>query len=138
MALHAPASGIIERIGLMPSISGQMAEGIYLRPYPGSTQETVYGQPCHLDSATPEQIIDAIQMAGIVGLGGAAFPTHAKLKHPSDKTVETLVINAAECEPYLTNDYRIMLEQADEVITGIRYLMKACGARRNGDRRRRQ
>jgi electron transport complex protein RnfC len=130
VAMHAPASGVIQRIGLMPSIAGKMVPGIYLKPFPGSTQETCQGVPCDLDSATADEIIKAIQQAGIVGLGGAAFPTHVKLKPPAGKRIDTLIINGIECEPYLTTDHRIMLEQQPEILTGIRYLLKATGAER--------
>jgi electron transport complex protein RnfC len=127
---HAPASGVVRRLGLVPSISGRMVDGIYLKPHPGSSQETMEGTPCQLETATPEDIVDAIQSAGIVGLGGAAFPTHVKLKAPKDKTIETLMINGIECEPYLTTDHRVMLEHAADVHKGIRYLLKATGANR--------
>jgi electron transport complex protein RnfC len=128
VAMHAPASGVVERLGLMPSISGKMVPGIYLRPFPASTQELSTGTPCSLDTATAEDIIKAIQEAGIVGLGGAAFPTHAKLKLPEGAAVDTLIINGVECEPYLTTDHRVMLEQSQDVFIGIRYLLKATGA----------
>lgn len=130
VALHAPASGVIQRIGLMPSVAGKMVEGIYLRPFPGSTQEVSEGEPCLLNESSVGQIISAIQNAGIVGLGGAAFPTHVKLNIPRDKRVDTLIINGAECEPYLTNDYRVMLEQQEDIFTGIGYLLKVTGAGR--------
>ena len=128
VALHAPESGIIKKIDLVATISGQMEPGIYLQSYPGSTQEVVNGQPCDWKTATPEQIVKAIQDAGIVGLGGAAFPTHAKLIPPRDEPVDTLIINGAECEPYLTTDHRVMLEQTADIMMGIRYLLKATGA----------
>lgn len=127
---HAPASGIVRRIGLVPSITGKMVAGIYLAPHPGSSQEVAEGEPCDLHAASAEDIIAAIQSAGIVGLGGAAFPTHVKLKPPAGKSVETLIINGIECEPYLTTDHRVMLEQGPDIFTGIRYLLKAIGARR--------
>jgi electron transport complex protein RnfC len=130
VAMHAPASGIVRRIGLMPSISGRMVPGVYLEPHPGSTQEVAEGIPCDLDKATPDEIITAIQEAGIVGLGGAAFPTHVKLKIPEGKYVDTLIINGIECEPYLTTDHRVMLEQSEDVFMGIRYLLKVVGAKR--------
>ena len=127
--IHAPATGTIKNIGLVPDIRG-MVPGIYLKTYPASTQEVIEGTPCHIDTATPDEIIDAIQKAGIVGLGGAAFPTHVKLKIPHDKFVDTLIINGAECEPYLTTDHRVMLEQTEDIFLGIRYLLKATGAKR--------
>jgi len=128
VATHAPASGRVQRIDLVPAIGGRMVPGIYLEPFPGSTQEVAAGRPCPLDGATAEKIIGAIQRAGIVGLGGAAFPTHVKLRIPAGKSAEVLIINGVECEPYLTTDHRVMLEQPDDVVTGIRYLLKATGA----------
>ena len=127
---HAPASGVVRRIGLMPSISGKMVEGVYLEPYPGSSQEVAEGERCDLDTSTPDEIIAAIQAAGIVGLGGAAFPTHVKLKPPEGDTIETLILNGVECEPYLTTDHRVMLEHPQDVYLGLRYLLKATGAKR--------
>lgn len=127
--MHAPASGVIRKIGLVPYMDGRLRPGIFLQPHPGSTQEVAEGTPCQLASATPADIIDAIQKAGIVGLGGAAFPTHVKLKVPPG-SVDTLLVNAAECEPYLTNDHRMMLEHCDDILLGIRYTLKATGARR--------
>ena len=70
------------------------------------------------------------QQAGIVGLGGAAFPSHVKLKIPDDKPIDTLIVNGVECEPYLTTDHRVMLEQRDDIFDGVRYLLRACHAER--------
>ena len=128
--IHAPVSGIIERIELVPSLSGKMVPGIYLKTSPDSTQEVIEGVPCLAESATPEEIILAIQQAGIVGLGGAAFPTHVKLKTPAGKSVDTLIVNGVECEPYLTTDHRVMLEQTANIFMGVRYVLKASGAKR--------
>ena len=128
-AVHAPASGTIRRIALVPSPLGRMVSGVYLEPWPGSTQEVAPGTPCDVASASPEEIIRAIRDAGIVGLGGAAFPTHAKLRVTPGQ-IDTLIINGAECEPYLTTDYRVMLEQMEDLLLGVRYLKKATGASR--------
>lgn len=127
--LHAPVSGTVRKITNVPTISGKMTPGIYLEPFPSSTQEILEGDPIELDSATPEDILKGIQNAGIVGLGGAAFPTHAKLKIPEGKHCDTLIINGIECEPFLTTDHRVMLEQPDDIFLGIKYLMKATGAK---------
>ncbi|MDH5324781.1 MAG: electron transport complex subunit RsxC [Gammaproteobacteria bacterium] len=126
--LHAPVSGVVKKFDWVPSAAG-MTPGMYLQATPGATQEVIPGTPCHLDTAGAEDIIQAIQNAGIVGLGGAAFPTHAKLKPPEGKVVDTLVVNGAECEPYLTTDHRVMLEQTDDIVNGILYCLKASGAR---------
>jgi len=130
VAMHAPASGVIQRIALAPGINGRMTPAIYLKPFPGSSQEVIEGTPCDHASACAEEILLAIQRAGIVGLGGAAFPTHVKLQVPADKHIDTLVINGVECEPYLTTDHRVMLEQPADIFTGIRYLLKVTGADR--------
>ncbi|MGH0037915.1 MAG: electron transport complex subunit RsxC [Myxococcota bacterium] len=129
VAMHAPASGTVRRIGLAPGISGRMVPAVFIEPHPASTQEVADGAPCPLD-AEPEQILAAIQDAGIVGLGGAAFPTHVKLSVPGNRSVDALIVNGAECEPYLTTDHRVMLEQRDDIVTGLRYLLRITGALR--------
>ncbi len=127
--MHAPVSGIVRKIANVPTISGKMSPGIFLEAFPSSTQEVLEGKSIDPDTATSEEILQGIQDAGIVGLGGAAFPTHVKLKVPDGKTCETLIINGVECEPYLTTDHRVMLEQEADIFTGIKYLMKATGAK---------
>ncbi len=126
--IHAPASGLVRKIANVPTISGKMTQGIYLEPFPFSSQEVMEGTPVELETATPEDILKGVQDAGIVGLGGAAFPTHVKLKVPDGKHCDTLIINGIECEPFLTTDHRVMLEQADDIFMGIRYLFKATNA----------
>jgi electron transport complex protein RnfC len=128
VAMHAPASGTVRKIALAPAITGRMVPAVYLEPQPGSTQEVMGGRPCALETATNEEIISAVQQAGVVGLGGAAFPTHVKLGVPEGKQVDTLILNGAECEPYLTTDHRVMLEQREDLFLGIRYLLKVTGA----------
>jgi len=129
VAMHAPASGVVKKITLAPSINGTMVPSVYLQPFPASSQEIDDGEPCDVATASPDEIIAAIQKAGVVGLGGAAFPTHVKLKPPEGKHLDTLIINGVECEPYLTTDHRVMLEQTADVFSGIRYLLRATGAR---------
>ena len=77
-----------------------------------------------------EEIIKAVKEAGIVGLGGAAFPAHVKLSIPEGKRIDTLIINGAECEPYLTSDHRLMLEKTAEILKGANLLARASGAGR--------
>ena len=119
VGIHAPATGVIRRIAHTPVISGRMEPAFFLEPFPASTQESIAEAACDPESSTAEQILSAIQHAGIVGLGGAAFPTHAKLTIPQGKQVDTVLVNGAECEPYLTTDHRVMLEHADDVIKGL-------------------
>lgn len=73
----------------------------------------------------PEEIIGRIKDSGIVGMGGAAFPTHVKYMFPEGKSADTLVVNGVECEPYLTSDHRIMVERADEILMGVSIMKKA-------------
>jgi len=72
-----------------------------------------------LTGAAPQAVRDAVKEAGIVGLGGAAFPTHVKLSPPEGKDIDTVILNGAECEPYLTADHRLMLEYPDEILAGF-------------------
>ncbi|MDP2171238.1 MAG: electron transport complex subunit RsxC [Rhodocyclaceae bacterium] len=125
---HAPVTGVVEFIGLRPGVRGPWVESIVIRAHPGASQEDLWGRPRDLSDATGGDILQAIWDAGMVGLGGAAFPTHAKLTVPKQAHVHTLVVNGCECEPYLTCDHRVMVEQADDLITGIRYAMRATGA----------
>jgi electron transport complex protein RnfC len=128
--IHAPATGFVRSIRLSPAVDGTMKPAFFLEPYPASTQEVDDGASCDLRSCTREEILSAIQQAGVVGLGGAGFPTHAKLTIPDDKPIDTVVINGAECEPYLTTDHRVMLEHADDVVRGVASALRATDAER--------
>jgi electron transport complex protein RnfC len=128
--MHAPATGRVLRIALAPSAKGDLTQAIYVRPYLAASQEILYGAEQDIERMTPAEIVQAVQDTGVVGLGGAAFPTHVKLKVPEGKKIDTVVVNGCECEPYLTADHRVMLEQPDEVLHGARIAMKALGAER--------
>jgi electron transport complex protein RnfC len=128
--MHAPATGRIGEIGWAPSAEGPQIQAIYLKVYQAANQQVLYDLDQDLDSMTPDQIVAAVQDAGLVGLGGAAFPSHVKLKPPAGTRIFNLVVNGCECEPYLTCDHRIMLEQTDALIRGIRIALKATGAKR--------
>jgi Na+-translocating ferredoxin:NAD+ oxidoreductase subunit C len=128
VAMHAPASGVVERIGIAPNSIGKMVPAVFLRPFPASGQEVMEGIACDVDNALREEIITAIQQAGVVGLGGAAFPTHVKLSVKEPRHADTLLINGVECEPYLTTDHRVMLEQVADIFMGVRYTLKASRA----------
>lgn len=128
--MHAPATGSIERIALAPNARGELTKAIFIKPYPSSSQEILYGAPQDIEKMTPEEIVKAVQATGVVGLGGAAFPTHVKMKVPDGKKIDTVVVNGCECEPYLTTDHRIMLEQPAQVLHGARIAMRAVGATR--------
>lgn len=128
--MHAPATGRVERIAPAPTARGDLSPAIYIKPYPGASQEILYGAPQDIEKMTPDEIVAAVQETGVVGLGGAAFPTHVKMKLPEGKRVDTIVVNGCECEPYLTADHRVMLEQPAGVLEGARIAIKALGAER--------
>ncbi len=128
--LHAPATGRIREIKSMLTSRGSREPAIVLDVYEASTQEVLWREKRNLEELDQDQLLQAIQDAGLVGLGGAAFPSHIKLRVPEDKKVDTLIINGCECEPYLTCDHRIMLEYPDDLIRGIQLAMRASGTRR--------
>ncbi|MGN0822895.1 MAG: electron transport complex subunit RsxC, partial [Candidatus Gallimonas sp.] len=122
--VHASVAGTVTAVESRADGRGDSAPCIVIRR--AETDETAYMPP--LSDPTAEQIVERVREAGIVGMGGAGFPTHVKLR-PATK-VDTLLINGAECEPYLTCDHRLMLERRDEIVRGARYLQKALGAER--------
>lgn len=128
--MHAPATGVITRLGLGIDARGAMSPAIFLRPYPGSSQGVLFGGRADIDRLSPQELIKAVQDTGVVGLGGAAFPTHVKLAVPEGKRVDTVIANGCECEPYLTTDHRVMLEQTEDIMVGLRIMMRATGASR--------
>ena len=76
------------------------------------------------DELTQEKLVNIVKEAGLVGMGGAGFPTHVKLAPPADKPIQYIIINGAECEPYLTSDHRVMVEESERIIEGIQILLK--------------
>ena len=88
-------------------------------------------RPCHegIEEYTPQEVRESVREAGIVGLGGAAFPTAVKLSPPKDQTIDAVVLNGAECEPYLTTDHRLMLERADEILKAAEAVRMTVGAK---------
>ena len=127
---HAPATGVVEAVELRPTARGPWATAIVIRVHEASTQEVLWSEPRNMDALSPAEIIKAIQDTGMVGLGGAAFPSHVKLSVPEGAKAHTLVVNGCECEPYLTCDHRVMVEHAADLMEGIRYAMRATGAER--------
>jgi len=129
-AVHATASGTVKSIELWPHPNGNMAPSIRIDVDPNSSQMRRSRIVPRWQDVKDEDLSKEIAKAGIVGLGGAAFPSHVKLCPPKDQPVELLLINGCECEPYLTSDHRVMLEQPDKVYTGIRIALKALGITR--------
>ncbi len=127
--VHSPVSGTVDKIDQWIDTSGYRKAAIIIKREGDDWNEGIDLSPELRKeiTASREEIIEAIKAAGIVGLGGATFPTHVKLMVPQGKTAENLIINAVECEPYLTADHRVMLEKADQIMVGIQILMKALG-----------
>ncbi len=84
----------------------------------------------NLDDLTKEEIVEIIKEAGIVGMGGATFPNHVKISPPPDAKIDSVILNGAECEPYLTADHRLMVENPDDVVFGLRVLMKVLNVKK--------
>jgi electron transport complex protein RnfC len=128
--VHASAAGTVVDVGWWPHPDGSMAESVRIKVDRFAPQVARSRLVPHWEGLTTEQVVKAVQDAGVVGLGGAAFPTHVKLAPPKDHPVHTLIINGAECEPYLTSDHRTMVEYPDRVHFGIRVMMHAMGVRK--------
>ncbi|MDD5774211.1 MAG: electron transport complex subunit RsxC [bacterium] len=125
--IHSSITGKIESIkkGLSPILR----DGWCITIEGDGTDEWVTSQKNDLDKLSPEEIRQKIKDAGIVGLGGAGFPTHVKLCPPCNTKVDTVIINGAECESYLTCDNRLMIERTNEIIEGLEIIKKAVGAK---------
>lgn len=125
--VHSSASGKVNRIDSTYDSSGYRRAAIYIDVIDDDWEDTIdrTNNKVRNMAITAEQIIEKIAEAGIVGMGGAAFPTHVKLTPPPGSRAEILIINAAECEPYLTADHALMLEKAEEILIGTSLLMKA-------------
>lgn len=125
--VHAPIAGEVTFVGLRTHPGGYACESVVIEARNGESPETwrLPGARADWESLERGDLIRLIREAGIVGLGGAAFPTHVKLTPPEGKPIDLLVINGAECEPFLTCDHRVMLEETAAVATGVRILKRA-------------
>ncbi len=130
--IHAPISGTVTSVDMYGNGQGLRRMMVIIKREGDEWMENIDRSPeikreCKL---TPEEIIAKIKDAGIVGLGGAQFPTHVKLSVPAGQKAEMLIINGVECEPYLTSDYRNMLERGEMILVGVEILMRALGVKR--------
>jgi len=127
--IHSSVSGKVKKIDIIPDSSGYPKTGIVIDVAGDEWEETIDQSQELVKSFdfSSKEIIDKIMAAGIVGLGGATFPTHVKLVPPKGMKAEMLIINGVECEPYLTSDHRLMMEKPDEILVGTLLLMKAMG-----------
>ncbi len=137
-SLHSPVNGVVQSIQKTTLANGRHMDAIVIKS--GADQLTgqelwdkLYGGPWPqkaYQSLNPEDINAAVHDAGIVGLGGAAFPTHVKIMASDQKPIDTLMVNGCECEPYLTTDYRLMVEAPEAIIAGAVLAARAVGAQK--------
>lgn len=123
--IHATVSGTVVDVAPRPHPNGSKVLSVVIENDFQDTPDPSL-HPLDMDAMTQEEIINAIREAGIVGHGGATFPADVKIRSGLGKA-DTLILNGAECEPYITSDHRVMLEQTDDVILGIKILLKALG-----------
>jgi electron transport complex protein RnfC len=130
--IHSPVSGKVNKIDFASDSTGYKQTAIFIDVEGDEWLDTIDRSKEIIRDIklSPEEIVKKCFESGIVGLGGATFPSHVKLTVQSGKKCEVLIINGVECEPYLTADHRLMLEKAEEILTGATILMKALNVER--------
>lgn len=124
--VHSPVSGTVKKIEVMPfPLSGKVTTVVIENDEQEEWAELTKLE--NWEAASNEEILAMVREKGIVGIGGACFPTHIKLNPPKDVKIDTLLLNGAECEPYLNSDNRLMLEEPHKIIEGIKIIMKVLG-----------
>lgn len=123
--VHASIPGNVTAISELPHPNGKKTTMVVIEN--DHSQAAVFGPKSSLAELSAEQIRDLMREIGLVGMGGAGFPTHVKYQPVEGKRIETVILNGAECEPYLTCDHRLMVEESGKVILGLQAMMKAAG-----------
>lgn len=126
--IHSPVSGEVKKIDTHPHPSGGEILSVFITNDGKDEWENVSDRD--IESISGGDIIEIVKEAGIVGLGGAAFPTHVKMSPPKGKQYDTLILNGSECEPYLTCDYRLMVERPEDILLGGRLIARTIGVKR--------
>lgn len=121
--IHSTVSGEVVDIAEIVNSTGDLCTGIFIKNDGLEKAVEGFGVKRDYKTLSRNEIIDFVKEAGVVGLGGAGFPTHVKLSPPKDKVIKNIIINGAECEPYLTTDHRLMLELTDRLIQAIELIM---------------
>jgi electron transport complex protein RnfC len=127
--VHSSVSGKVIAIGEFQNAMGRMVNSVVIENDMKDEWAALKDSPDYMNLSSAE-LKEKIKAAGIVGLGGAAFPTAVKLSPPKEKPIDAVLINGAECEPYLTADYRLMLEKPKEIVEGLKILMKVLDVRK--------
>ncbi|KAJ52772.1 electron transport complex protein RnfC [Clostridium tetanomorphum] len=120
--IHASVSGTVKNVAPVTLFNGVKSTAVIIEN--DGQYEEIETEKRDYTKLSNEEIINIIKEAGIVGMGGATFPTHVKLAPPPDKNIDSIVVNAAECEPYLTCDHRMMLEKTNEIVEGLKIVLK--------------
>ncbi len=126
-ACHSPVSGKVKSIKPRPHMMGTPVDAIEIENDGREEWAEGCNVPTDWENLSVDELKKKIAAAGIVGLGGATFPTHVKLSPPPDKKIDAAILNGVECEPYLTADHRLMLEQPDRVLEGFRIIQRILG-----------
>ncbi|PKL89329.1 MAG: electron transport complex subunit RsxC [Ignavibacteriae bacterium HGW-Ignavibacteriae-2] len=126
--IHSPVSGIIKDIHRENTVSGFPKDSIVIQS--SESNEVDLMDILNPETITPEEIRQRVKAAGIVGQGGAAFPTFVKLSPPEKTKIDCVILNGCECEPYLTRDDRYMIERTQDVVNGLKLIMKALGVKK--------
>ena len=121
--IHSSVSGTVKAIEKRPVATGGMVDSIIVENY-GMYEEAAPIFSGNPDELSKDEIIKIIEEAGIVGMGGAGFPTNVKLSPKNADIIDSIIVNGAECEPYLTSDYRRMVEQTDKLVKGLKIVLK--------------
>ena len=121
--IHASVSGTVTAVGKVRNNMGNMVDAVTVEN-DGKYESIEMQKVDSLDALSKEEIIKRIQDGGVVGMGGAGFPTHVKLSPKEPDKIEYVLVNGAECEPYLTSDYRRMMEQPELVVGGLKCMLK--------------
>ena len=130
--VHASVSGKVKAVEVRPHTNGSTVLSVVIEnDHLDTLCETVKPRTQEeVDALTPEQLVDIIHEAGIVGMGGATFPTHVKLTVGEGKYCDTIILNGAECETHVTCDHRLMIEESGRIVDGLRAVMRALGVKR--------
>ncbi|MCX5667675.1 MAG: electron transport complex subunit RsxC [Candidatus Omnitrophica bacterium] len=126
--VHASISGKVTKISYSPTPTSNRALSVFIESQGDEDQSFKVKDRRDPNGLSAEELISIIKDAGIVGLGGAAFPTHVKLSPPKNKSIDTVILNGAECEPYLTCDQRLMIENPKEILKGLEIILKILNA----------
>ena len=123
--VHSSIAGVVKKIAPMISPIGMTVNCIVIESDGTNELDESCEAKGSLESLSSKEVLDIIKESGITGMGGAGFPTHVKLSPPPEKKIDTIILNGAECEPFLTADHRLMVERPEMVVLGLKAIMKA-------------